>query len=136
MNLQDLIRGSRDVTGFIQDEALRAAFDKQQAEVQERVTAGLVSLFENFSNVASCAAREAETARKAAETAELRLQEIKAALDYFGATRNPLPLFRVSGHTEAGVNWLHENGLEVPSVRDKNSAWYIQTTDAATEAAE
>lgn len=130
-DLESLIRGSTSIEAVITNGALQAALDKRTEDQTEKMTKQLVGVLDHFSREVSGMQREAEDLRIAADKAEQRFNAAREALDYFGKTCNPLPFYRVTGNVEEGTQWLERNGIRVPCVRDKSSAWYVQADDAS-----
>lgn len=120
--LADLVKG-RQVQNFVSQEALRAAMEKSQEERTSRVATQLVGLIDRFVVTGRQLDAEAVEAEKAAAMARAVASDAARALEYLGATGNPLPFFAASHQRDAGVRWCRENGIEVPDSKD--SAWSV-----------
>lgn len=125
-NLESLIRGRSNPASFVQSTELSGALARRATEKSEQVTESLVDLIDNFICVAERAAKAKDDAVKAAEEATAYDVDVRAALNHFGSQNNPLPFFRVTHQVQAGRDWCAQNKLDVPSIQDTSSAWFIQ----------
>jgi len=121
MSLSALVASGQ--VGNVSNEALAKAMAKAIEQRTESVTTGLVSLMNRFVADASRLNSEAEQAEKEARTSRSVADAAKLALDYLGATGNPLPFFAACCRRDEGAKWCQTNGLQLPD--SKSPLWSV-----------
>lgn len=110
-------------TGFVTGPAMTAAIEKAVAEQQEQMAAKLVGLIGSLS---ASLKEEVILLRNYRQQANKQAEKVKTttrALQYFGATGNPLPVFKALGETWRGDEFFKSAGMT--QVDPSDSIWSV-----------
>ena len=123
MNLEEMIRGSMSADGFISNEAMKAAMDNLTEKRSKAMTEELVGMMNEAIKEARSFEVSAAQLEKEAATSRALANKVLRAVQYFGATGNPLPYFSSIGQRTEAAEWCKNHGLNVPN-KDSDS-WNV-----------